>query len=207
MPIGHVDEQHPLPAGVLGQDAAEQHARRATGAGDRAHTPSARLRSAPSANIVVTSDRAAGDMIAAPRPCSARAAMSKLSDCARPPTSEATANRTEPADEHAPAAEEVGEAPAEQQEAAEGERVGVDDPRQVVLVEVERAADRRQRHVHDRGVEDDHELRQGEQRQREPLGAAGGAAVMCRMLLTGDRGPVPFTIGKIRNRNSDYKVG
>ena len=38
----------------------------------------------------------------------------------------------EAGDEHPPAAEQVGEATAEQQEAAERERVGVDDPRQVV---------------------------------------------------------------------------
>ena len=40
-------------------------------------TPSARLRSAPSAKVVVTSDSAAGEMIAAPRPWTARAAMSQ----------------------------------------------------------------------------------------------------------------------------------
>ena len=39
-------------------------------------TPSALLRSAPSANVVVTSDSAAGDSSAAPRPCTARAMMS-----------------------------------------------------------------------------------------------------------------------------------
>src|SRR5262249_7280085 len=80
----------------------------------------------------------------------------------------------ETADEHAPAAEKVGEPAAEQQEAAERQRVGVDDPREVVLVEVERAPDRRQRDVDDRGVEDDHELRQGEEREREQLVAPGG---------------------------------
>ena len=73
--------------------------------------------------------------------------------------------------EHAPAAEQVGEPAAEQQEAAEGERVGVDDPGQVVAGEVQLRADRRQRDVDDRGVDHDHELRHRQQHQREVLGA------------------------------------
>ena len=71
------------------------------------------------------------------------------------------------------AAEQVGGAPAEQQEAAEGEHVGVDDPGQVLLGEVERSADRRQRDVDDRGVEDDDELRRAEQDQGQPALLAG----------------------------------
>src|SRR3954454_19764782 len=59
-------------------------------------TPSALLRSAPSANVVVTIDRAAGETIAAPRPWTARAVMSHPSDCARPPASEASAKSTRP---------------------------------------------------------------------------------------------------------------
>jgi hypothetical protein len=73
------------------------------------------------------------------------------------------------ADEQAPATEEVGQAPTEQQEAAEGQGVGVDHPRQVVLREVEVLADRRQRDVDDRRVQHDDELRGREQREREPL--------------------------------------
>jgi hypothetical protein len=60
-------------------------------------TPSALLRSAPSVKIVVTSDRAAGETIAAPRPCTARAITSHVSVCASPPASEASANRMMPA--------------------------------------------------------------------------------------------------------------
>ena len=46
--------------------------------------PSAVLRSGPSANVVVRIDRAAGEMIAAPRPCVARAPMSAPSLHANP---------------------------------------------------------------------------------------------------------------------------
>src|SRR3954454_7032408 len=58
--------------------------------------PSARLRSAPSRKVVVTIDSAAGDRIAAPRPCTARAAISWPEFVARPPASDASANSTRP---------------------------------------------------------------------------------------------------------------
>src|SRR4051794_30638581 len=67
------------------------------------------------------------------------------------------------------AAEQGGHAAAEQQEAAEYEGVRVDDPGQVLLGEVEIAADGRQRDVDDRGVEHDDELRRREQDEREAL--------------------------------------
>ena len=69
-------------------------------------------------------------------------------------------------EEHAATPEQVGGAAAEQEEAGEGERVGVDDPLQPGVGETEAAVDRRQRHVHDRDVEDDHELRQADHDQQ-----------------------------------------
>ena len=58
--------------------------------------PSARLRSGPSANVLVTIDSAAGETIAAPMPWTARAAISHASDCARPPSSDASENTISP---------------------------------------------------------------------------------------------------------------
>ena len=58
--------------------------------------PSALLRSAPSEKVVVTIESAAGERSAAPRPWTARAAISAPSDSAKPPTSEASAKRTSP---------------------------------------------------------------------------------------------------------------
>ena len=55
-------------------------------------TPSALLRSEPSAKVVVRIESAAGEISAAPRPCTARAAISQMSLCASPPSSEASAN-------------------------------------------------------------------------------------------------------------------
>jgi hypothetical protein len=55
------------------------------------------LRSEPSRNVVVTIERAAGETIAAPRPCAARAAISWVSFVAKPATSEAAATTNRPA--------------------------------------------------------------------------------------------------------------
>ena len=98
-------------------------------------TPSAMLRSLPSAKVVMRIDRAAGAMIAAPRPWMARAPISDGSFHASAARSEADVNTTRPIEEHAPAAEEVGRSPAEEQEAPEHERVGADHPLQVLLRE------------------------------------------------------------------------
>jgi hypothetical protein len=73
----------------------------------------------------------------------------------------------------APAPDAVADRGGRQQQNREGERVGVDDPRQAVPGEAERVLDRRQRDVHDRGVEHDHELRRREHDEREPAARVG----------------------------------
>ena len=60
-------------------------------------TPSAMLRSLPSEKVVIRIDRAAGAMIAAPRPWSARAPISDGSFHASAATSEAAVNTMSPA--------------------------------------------------------------------------------------------------------------
>ncbi len=60
------------------------------------HTPSAFVRSSPSANVVVMIESAAGETSAPPRPCSAREAMSHVSDVARPLSSDATVKMATP---------------------------------------------------------------------------------------------------------------
>ena len=97
-----------------------------------AYTPMARLRAWPAGKVVVIRARAVGEASAAPTPCRARAASSIASFWARPPSSEAQREerRRRSMNIRAPT-EQVTEAAAEQQQAAEGERVGGDDPRQV----------------------------------------------------------------------------
>ena len=93
---------------------------------------SARLRSAPSANVVVRIDSVTGATTAPPRPWT-RAGDDRAGPGPgeSPPASEASANSSEAGDEHPALAEQVGGAAAQQQEAGEGQRVGVDDPLQV----------------------------------------------------------------------------
>jgi AcrR family transcriptional regulator len=131
------------------------------------------LRSAPSLNVVVTMLSAAGETNAAPRPCSARGDEPELA-LGQSAEQRGAGEEDHPRDEEPAAAQQVGQAAAQQQEAAEDQGVGVDDPRQVVLLEVQVAADRGQRDVDDRGVEDDDELRAGQEGEREPLGWGGG---------------------------------
>ena len=76
-------------------------------------------------------------------------------------------------EEHAPAAEQVGRAAAEHQEAGERQRVGVDHPLQAGGREMQPGAHRRQRDVDDRDVEDDHELREADDEQERVLGTRG----------------------------------
>ena len=143
----HVDEQHPLPARPLGEHAAEQHAGGAAGAGHRA--PDAQRLVALRALLEDLGDQRQGG---GRQQRGAEALDGTRGDqpdvvLGEPACKRGAREQDQAGDEHAPAAEQVGHAPAEQQEPAEGERVGVDDPRQVVLGEVQRSADRGQRDV------------------------------------------------------------
>ena len=132
-------------------------------------TPSAMLRSRPSENVVVRIDSAAGEMTAAPSPWSERAA---ISDAFRPREAGQQRREREHDDadeEQPPPSEQIGRAPAQEQEAAEEERVGADHPLEVLLREPEVDFDRGQRHVHDRDVQDDHELHRAQQRECQPF--------------------------------------
>src|SRR5919197_1310314 len=111
--------------------------------------PSALFRSEPSGKVVEMIERAAGVMIAAPTPWTTRAARSA-------------------AGEQAPAPEQVGRPSSEQEQAAEGERVGAQHPLQALLREADVRLDRGQRHEHDRAVEDHHEEGAAEERERPP---------------------------------------
>jgi hypothetical protein len=75
----------------------------------------------------------------------------------------------EQADHEGPlAAEEIGQAAAEEEQRAEGERVGRDDPLAVAVGEAEVGLSRRERDVHDRRVEHDHQLSEGDGREGPP---------------------------------------
>src|SRR5437773_2035075 len=68
----------------------------------------------------------------------------------------------------APPADEAARTTREQKEAAKRDQVTVHDPGQGRLVQVEVTLHRRQRDVHDRGVENDHELPEADDDQGRP---------------------------------------
>ena len=74
--------------------------------------------------------------------------------------------------EQPPLTEQVTEPAAQQQEAAEGQQVRVDDPGERRLGEAEVGSDGRERDVHDRRVEHDHQVAEAQHDQRRPTGAA-----------------------------------
>jgi len=67
-----------------------------------------------------------------------------------------------------PPTEQVCDPSTQEEHAAEEDRVGGHDPLQALLAEVQVGLDRRQRDVHDRDIEDDHELRGDDHRQADP---------------------------------------
>ena len=133
-----------------------------------AQTPSAFVRSAPSRNVVVTIESAAGETSAAPRPWSAARDDQPRLAVGEPAEERRGREEDEPGEEHPLAADQVAGATAEQQEPAEQERVRVDDPLEARLGDPELRLDRRERDVHDRRVEDHHELREADEDQDEP---------------------------------------
>src|SRR5215216_4631613 len=88
-------------------------------------TPKARLRSGPSAKLVVTRARAVGAAMAPPTPWRALAASSQ------PAQERGQGEHQDPGDEHPAAAQDVAGPAAQQEQAAEGQGVGVQHPRQV----------------------------------------------------------------------------
>ena len=130
--------------------------------------PNALLRSLGLVNVVASSDNAAGASSAPNAPWNARAVASMANDVrgAADRRRDREADQTD--QERALAAEDVGDPAAEQQEAAEGQRVGRDDPLPVVVGEVQRVLRGGQRDVHDRRVQHDHELRDAQHGKDEP---------------------------------------
>ena len=95
--------------------------------------PSARLRSRPSANVVVRIESAAGESSAAPSPCSDAEGDQRALRPGEPVEQRADREEREAGHEQPPAPEQVGEPAAEQEHAAEEDRVGGDHPLQALL--------------------------------------------------------------------------
>ena len=172
--IGRLTYRHQRQVEVLGQDAAEQQADGAAGAGDGAEdrrTPWRARRA--SVKVVVSSDSAAGASSAPKMPWSGAGGDQHL-EVLRGAAEGGGAGEADQADEEDRlAAEQVGYAAAEQQQAAERQGVGGDDPLPVVVGEAEVLLRGGQRDVHDGRVQDDHELGEADDGEDPPAPRAG----------------------------------
>ena len=166
---GDVDEEDPRPRQQVDEDAAEEDAGSGADAADR--TPGAECDVALAALAEHRrQDREGGRR---DRRC-AESLQSPGRDqrglTPRQPAEQRAEGEDDEADhEDAPPPAQVGEPASEEQEAAEHERVRRDHPLQVLLREPEVDLDRRQRDVHDRDIENDHELHHAQQEQCDPL--------------------------------------
>jgi hypothetical protein len=125
-------------------------------------------------NVVTTSDSAAGGQQRRAHPLK-RSERDQLARGGRDPVQQrGHGEQDHPGHEHPTPAEPIGQSPAEQQQTAKRDRVGGDHVLQVRCREVQVGLDRRQRHVHDRPVEDYDELRHHQQRQRVPATPTAG---------------------------------
>ena len=165
-----VDEEDPAPAGVLGEDAADDDAGHAADAAEAA--PHAeRLRPLALVGEHQRDQRQRGRRHGGGR--SSLEEAHRDEQAGRPRQTREQAGEGEHAhadDEQAAAAHDVGEAAAEEQQAAEGERVGVHDPRETSLRESEVLADLRQRDVDDGVVEREDDLGEGQDDECLPAG-------------------------------------
>ena len=183
-PRRDVHEQHPAPVEVLGEHAAEDEAERGAAGGDGGEDAER-----PVALGALLEDDRQQRQRGRRHERAAEALHEPGDDEQLLRLREAAGERGDgeqhgPGDEDGAAAEAVGELAAEQQEAAEGQRVAGDDPRQVAVgAEAEAVADVLEGDVHDGGVEDDHELAEGDDDEGEVLvdlsdragGRCGGA--------------------------------
>ena len=133
--------------------------------------PNALPRSAGSVNVVVSSASADGASSAPKTPCSARARDEHAERAGGAADRRGDGEAEQAADEGPLAAEQVAEAAAEQQQRAERQRVGGDDPLALVVGEAEVLLRAGQRDVHDRR----RRARPSAGRCRSARGSASGA--------------------------------
>ena len=168
-----VDEEDPVPADRLGQDAAgEQADRRARGRDEAVDADRLRLLGGLREHRHDHPEDHRGGHRPADALDEARGHQHLLA-LGQPARERRDGEDGEAGEEQAAAAEQVAETTGEQQQAAEGDQVGVDDPREARLGEAEVALDRGQRHVHDRRVEDDHEHSGAQHDERGPAVTVG----------------------------------
>ncbi len=154
--------------------------------------PMARTRWGPSEKTVVSRASEDGAARAAPTPWRARAARSIQPATANPPRSELIEKMAMPARKVRRRPRRSPDRAPEEEEAAEGEQVGIQDPGEPTPGEPEARLDVREGDVDDRGVQHHHELG-GEDHEEEHRGLgepARVAAPEARMGVGGRSGRV-----------------
>ena len=170
-----VHVQAPAPGQVLGQDPAEHQADRAAGADDRA-VDAERL-----AALLRVAERRGQDRQGGGREQRAERALGgacrhqHAEAGGRPADGRRGGEAERAGQERDLAPDQVAQPPAEQQQAAERQRVGGHHPLPVHGGEAQGPLRGRQRDVHDRGVQHDHELGEGDGAQDQPPAGVGGA--------------------------------
>ena len=139
--------------------------------------PSARLRAGPSAKVVVMIESPAGAVNAAAAPLTKRAAISSGPLSTSAPSSDAAREHRQRAEQHAPAPEQVGRAPAEQQQAAVAEHVTAHHPLQGRGGEAEVGVDAGERDADHRDVQSVEEEDAAEDEERDPGAPVEGGGV------------------------------
>ena len=130
--------------------------------------PNALARSLASVNITASSESAAGASSAPKTPCRARAP-SSIASFVRGAAERGGGGEADQADdEGALAAPQVGDTAAEEQQSAEGQGVGRDDPLPVAVGDAQVLLGGGQRDVHDGRVEHDHQLGERDEDERFP---------------------------------------
>ena len=165
---GQVDEEDPVPADPLSEESTrEQTQRTATGDDERedAHGLGA-LRRLAELGDDDGDDHAGGQR-------AAQALQEAADDEVVGPIGEPAAHRCNREEEDSrqedlAASDQVTEPPGHEQEAPVGDQVAVDHPGQAGLGKTKVSLHVRQRHVHDRGVEHDHELPEADHDQGQP---------------------------------------
>ena len=166
-----VDEEHPVPAQGLGEHAAGQQAQRATGDGHE-HVGAHRAGALGGLGELGDDDRQDHRGLRGRAEALQEAGADQHALAGRHPAQQrGDGEDGETGEEDPLAPDEVAEPAGQQQQAAERDQERVDHPGQVALAEVELTLDRRQRDVHDRHVEHDHQLGQADDERASPSGA------------------------------------
>ena len=140
-------------------------------------------RSFESVNKVTRMPRPTAEAIALPTPCRKRAAISTAGVLGDAGQQRGGGEHRGAGQEHALAAEQVAEPPGQQQQAAERDQVGVDDPAEAGGGEAEIRLDGRHRDGHDAAVEDRHQQPGRDHSQREPTRRGAGRSGWNRHLV------------------------